>query len=147
METTIKITREAVFSQVGRRMEWTGSRSPEDNDYSRLSLSEADKSLLHSFFDEAAMHAIDLCRPFLKSAGNTDEALTMKLSVNADANTDSLGMTAQNMVIHHVLALWQEIVSPQRAASAYAKRDDYACKLQSILYHHPAPQRCKIIEN
>lgn len=141
METTIEIKREAVFSQVARRTEWQGTRSPEDNDYGRLTLSDADRVLFQSFFDEAAMHAIDICRPFLRSASNTDESLTLSVSVPDGPDAGALGKTTENMLTSHVLGLWQEIVSPQRAASAFARRDDYAFKLQSILYYHPAPVR------
>lgn len=141
MEKTIEITREAVFSQVAKRTEWQGARSPEDRDYDRLALSETDKSLFHSFFDEASMHAIDLCRPFLHRVANTDEALTLTLNVTEGPDIDSLAKTVENMLIAHVLGLWQEIVSPQRAASSFLRRDDYALKLQSILYFHPIPVR------
>ena len=141
METTIEIKRGSVFSQVARRTEWQGTRSPEDRDYDRLALSEADKALFHSFFDEAAMHAIDLCRPFLRRVANTDEALTMTMTVAEGPDTDSLAKTAENMLTAHVLGLWQEIVSPSRAEAAFHRRDDYALKLQSILYYHPVPIR------
>ena len=146
METSIEITRDAVFRQVARRMEWTGTRSPKENDYSRLALSEADKHLYQSLFDEAAMHVIDICRPFLKSVSNTDESLRMKLKVSEEMDTETLGATAANMVSHHILALWQEIVSPDRAEGAYSKRDDYGNKLQGLLYHHRAPRR-RVIKN
>ena len=39
MEISIKIKRDAVFRQVARRTEWQGTRSPEDHDYDRLTLS------------------------------------------------------------------------------------------------------------
>ena len=141
METSITIRRDTVFRQVARRMEWVSTRSPENNDYTRLALSESDKSLYHSFFDEAAMHAIDIFRPFLISVSNTDESLTLKLDVNAEVDDNMLGMTATNMAAMHVLALWLEIVSPTRAPSVYTKRDDYTSKIQSLLYFHPAPVR------
>ena len=141
METSIEITRKSVFAQVARRTEWQGTRSPEDRDYDRLALSESDKALFHSFFDEAAMHAIDICRPFLQRAANTDEALSLTLTMTNDPDTASLKTTIENMLTSHVLALWQEIVSPQRAATSLSRRDDYALKLQSILYHHPIPVR------
>lgn len=144
MEATLKITRQSVFTQVAKRTEWQGTRSPQDRDYDRLALSEADKSLFHSFFDEAAMHAIDICRPFLKSVANTDEALTMTISITDSTDTASLQKTTENMLTSHVLALWQEIVSPQRAATSFSRRDEYSCKLQSILYHHPAPKRNQV---
>lgn len=141
MEINIEIRRNAVFSQVARRTEWQGTRSPQDNDYDRLALSESDKALFHSFFDEAAMHAIDVCRPFLLRVSNTDEALTIAMTVNDSTDTASLQKATENMLTSHVLALWQEIVSPQRSAATFTRRDDYACKLQSLLYHHPAPKR------
>lgn len=141
METTIKIYRKTVFSQVARRTEWQGTRSPEDRDYDRLALSESDKVLFHSFFDEAAMHAIDICRPFLMRVSNTDEALAMAMTLNDSTDDVSLQKAAENMLTSHVLALWQEIVSPQRSAATFKRRDDYADKLQSLLYHHPAPRR------
>ena len=141
METKFEIKRSAVFSQVARRTEWQGTRSPEDRDYGRLALSEGDKALFHSFFDEAAMHAIDLCRPFLRRAANTDEALTLTLGVTEDPDTVSLGKTVESMLTAHVLGLWLEIVSPARSGTAFVRRDDYALKLQSILYHHPVPVR------
>ena len=141
MDTNIEIKRESVFSQVARRTEWQGTRSPEDNDYNRLALSEADKALFHSFFDEAAMHAIDICRPFLRRVSNTDESLNMTVSNAEGPDSDQLGKTIENMLTSHVLALWQEIVSPKRADASLQRRDDYALKLQSILYHHPAPVR------
>ncbi|MDE6479309.1 MAG: hypothetical protein K2L45_03490 [Muribaculaceae bacterium] len=144
MDTSIKITRSSVFSQVARRTEWQGTRAPEDRDYDRLALSEADKTLFHSFFDEAAMHAIDICRTFLKSVANTDASLRLTLSVNDSVDTASLKKTIENMLVSHVLALWQEIVSPQRSSSSFTRRDDYALKLQSLLYHHPAPKRATI---
>ena len=141
METIITITRESVFSQVARRTEWQGTRSPENPDYSRLTLSEADKALFHSFFDEAAMHAIDICRPFLRRVVNNDEALTLTISAVESPNADSLAPAMENMLTSHVLSLWQEIVCPSRAEATLQRRDDYALKLQSILYHHPAPVR------
>ena len=141
METTITIKREKVFSQAARRTEWQGTRGPENPDYTRLPLSEADKALFQSFFDEAAMHAIDICRPFLRRVANTDEALTLILNAVEGPDTDSLGPTAENMITSHVLALWQEIVTPSRAHVSFERRDDYALKLQSILYYHPVPAR------
>ena len=143
MEISIKIKRDAVFRQVARRTEWQGTRSPEDCDYDRLTLSEADKALFHSFFDEAAMYAVDLCRPFLRRVSNTDAALTLSVAVTECPESDSLAKAAENMLTAHVLGLWQEIVSPARATATFERRDDYACRLQSILYHHPAPTRQK----
>ena len=141
METTIIIQRESVFSQVSRRTEWQGTRSPENRDYDRLTLSEADLALFHSFFDEAAMHAIDICRPFLRRVANTDSALSMTINVTEGPDTGNLALTTENMLVSHVLGLWQEIVSPQRATTSFLRRDEYSLKLQSILYYHPAPQR------
>ena len=141
METIIEIKRTDVFSQVARRTEWQGTRSPDDRDYDRLALSEADKSLFHSFFDEGAMHAIDICRPFLRRVANTDQALILTISITEGPDSDSLAKTAENMLTAHVLGLWQEIVSPTRAEAAFIRRDDYALKLQSILYYHPVPVR------
>ena len=145
METTITTTRERVFRLVARRMEWQGTRSGKDSDlYGRIAISEADNSLLHNLFDEASMHAIDICRPFLISVSNTENALTLRLSPNAcrdEAAEATLGSAITGMLAAHVLAQWQEIVSPERAAASYSKRDDYASKVQSILYHHPAPVR------
>lgn len=141
METKFEIKRSAVFSQVARRTEWQGTRSPEDRDYGRLALSEGDKALFHSFFDEAAMHAIDICRPFLLRVANTDDALSMTIRLTVGPDTDSFGKTLENLLTSHVLALWQEIVSPARAAASFDRRDDYALKLQSILYYHPVPVR------
>ena len=141
METTVIIPRNSIFRHVARRMEWTGTRSPEDSDYSRVALSEADRSLLHSFFDEAAMHAVDLCRPFLTSVANTDASLALALSLPDSTDLLTLKTTTENMMAAHVLALWQEIVCPARSSASYSKRDDYALKLQAILYHHPAPKR------
>lgn len=139
MDTTIEIKRQTVFSQVARRTEWQGSRSPEDRDYDRLTLSEGDKALFHSFFDEAAMHVIDLCRPFLRRVANTDDALSMTIRLTEGPDSDTFGKTLENVLTSHVLALWQEIVSPSRAAASFARRDEYALKLQSILYFHPVP--------
>ena len=141
MEKTIEIMRETVFSQVARRTEWQGTRSPEDNDYGRLALSESDKALFHSFFDEAAMHALDICRPFLRRASNTDKTLSLTLSISEGSDTESLGTTMENMLTSHVLGLWQEIVSPQSAEGSFRRRDEYGPKLQSVLYHHQAPIR------
>ncbi len=140
MNSTITIPRKSVFSQVARRTEWQGTRSPEDRDYERLALAESDKSLFHSFFDEAAMHAIDICRPFLQRASNTDESLSLTLSLPEGSDAAGLGKTMESMLTAHVLALWQEIVAPARSAATFARRDDYSLKLQSILYHHPAPR-------
>ena len=141
MEISIEIKRQTVFAQVARRTEWQGTRSPQDNDYDRLTLSEADKALFHSFFDEAAMHAIDICRPFLKKVANTDEALSINLNVTDGCDAGSLEKTTENMLTSHVLALWQEIVCPQRVEASFTRRDDYALKLQSILYYHPVPKK------
>lgn len=142
MDKEIKISRDSVFKGVSRRMEWEGTRSPlEQDNYGRVSVSEADRSLFQSLFDEAAMHAIDLCRPFLKTVANTDDSLTMTIAIPEDADDAGLPMAMANMMTTHVLAQWQEIVSPERAATSYAKRDDYAAKLLSILYHHRAPTR------
>lgn len=142
MEISVYITRESVYTQVGRRMEWEGTRGPLAHDeYGRISISGSDSTLLHSLFDEAAMHAVDIFRPFLSSVSNTDEALLLKVSLPDDADDSGLSMTVGNMLASHVLALWREIVNPERADAAYAKRDDYASKVQSILYHHRAPVR------
>lgn len=142
MEKEIKTTRDSIFKGVARRMEWEGTRSPlgQDN-YGRVSVSDADRSLFQSLFDEAAMHAIDICRPFLISTSNTDEALSMRISLPPDVAVTELQLAIDNMLTTHVLAQWQEIVSPSRAEASYSKRDDYAAKILSILYHHRAPKR------
>lgn len=139
MEKNIEIKRATVFAQVARRTEWQGTRSPEQQDYERLTLSEADKALFHSFFDEAAMHVVDICRPFLRRVANTDEALSLTINVTEGPDIGGLAVTVENMLTAHVLALWQEIVSPSRAAGSFLRRDDYSLKLQSILYYHPVP--------
>lgn len=144
MDISLEISRKTIFSQVSRRTEWQGTRSPQDNDYERQTLSESDKALFHSFFDEAAMHAVDLCRPFLKRVSNTDDTLAMTLGITDGSDVASLEKTMENLLTSHVLALWQEIVSPQRAPASFSRRDEYSFKLQSILYHHPAPKRSMI---
>ncbi len=144
MEISVKIPRQTVFRQVARRMEWQGTRAPEDRDYDRLSLSESDKALFHSFFDEAAMHAIDICRQMLKSVSNTDEQLKLQLSISDSADSLQLSTAIENMMTAHIVGLWQEIVSPQRSGATFSRRDDYALKLQSILYHRPKPSRLSI---
>lgn len=141
MEITIEITRQTVFSQVARRTEWQGTRAPEDRDYARLTLSEADASLFNSFFDEAAMHLIDICRQFLLRVSNTDDSLKITLMQPTGSDHSGLEKTAENLLTSHVLGLWQEIVAPGRAAATFARRDDYALKMQSIIYHHTAPKR------
>ena len=143
MEISLEISRNAVFAQVARRTEWQGTRAPEDRDYERLALSPSDKSLFHSFFDEAAMHAIDICRPMLQRVANTDESLSMTLHLSDCQDTESLKTTVGNMLTWHVLALWQEILSTQRSVASFARLDDYALKLQGILYHNPIPVRIK----
>lgn len=144
MQTEIKITREDIFRKVTSRMEWEGTRNPtEGNDYGRVSVAESDISLLHSLFDEAAMHAMDLCRPFLTSASNSDESMTMRISIPPGQDAECLRMAVDNMMTSHVLAQWQDIVIPPRAQASFEKRDDYAGKVLGILYHHPAPKRQK----
>ncbi len=93
------------------------------------------------------MHAIDICRPFLQRVSNTDESLSLTLSLPEGGDPAGLEKTMESMLTSHVLALWQEIVAPQRAAATFLRRDDYSLKLQSILYHHPAPKRSTIMIN
>lgn len=138
METTVAITRAAVFQGVAQRMEWEGDK---DGNQDLLSVSERDRSLFHSLFDEAAMHAIDICRPFLTSASNTDETLTLNLMLSKDAKAEDLPMALQTMLTTHIVALWQEMVNPARADLAAKKKDAATSKIQAILYHHPAPRR------
>ena len=138
METTVAITRAAVFQGVAQRMEWEGDK---DGSQDLLSVSERDRSLFHSLFDEAAMHAIDICRPFLTSASNTDETLTLNLTLSKDAMAEDLPMSLQTMLTTHIVALWQEMVNPARADLAAKKKDAATSKIQAILYHHPAPRR------
>lgn len=142
MEISVFTTRESIFGRVRRRMEWEGTRSPlGEDDYGRVSVSEADRCLFHSFFDEAAMYVIDLCRPFLSSVANTDDALSLHITLPDDAEDTGLSMAVGNMMASHVLAQWQEIVSPARAEGSFSRRDDYAGKVLAILYHHKAPRR------
>lgn len=142
MLTEIRISRDDIFRRVARRMEWEGTRSPlEEDQYGRVALSDADRALFLSLFDEAAMHAVDICRPFLAAASNTDEALTLNTELPLDADRAELSQALANMMATHVLAQWQEIVSPQRAPASFARRDHAASKIESILYHHRAPVR------
>lgn len=142
MDTTITINRETIFSKTARRMDWEGTRSPSDaNEYDRVAIAESDRALFHSLFDEAAMHAIDMCRPFMKKASNSDKALSLILSLSESADKEALTLTLENLLSYHVLALWLEIVAPDRASAIFSKRDDFAFKVQAILYHHPAPRR------
>lgn len=143
METTVEITRKDVFQGVAQRMEWEGDN---DGNQDLLSVSQRDRSLFHSLFDEAAMHAIDICRPFLMSASNTDTSLTLSLSLSKDAKAEDLPMALQTMLTTHIVALWQEMVNPARAEATAKKKDAATSKVMAILYHHPAPKR-KIIEN
>lgn len=144
---TIIITaaRQKVFDRVGRQMEWQGTRSAEGTDsYGRVTLSEADASLLHSFFDEAAMHAVDICRPFLQSVKNTDDSLTLTIALSDtsdDSVRESLNPILFNLLTIHVLRQWLEIVSPEKAEGYAAKIRDADSKLVGALYHHPAPVR------
>lgn len=139
MEATV--TRSSVLTHVRRRMDWLGTRSPEERDYDRVSLSEADTALFHSFFDEAAMHAIDLCRNFLSSVSNTDEGLTLDVNLPAGIDVVNFTQTLETLLWTHVLGLWQEIVTPARAAATMAKQSSLSLKFQSLLYHNPAPKR------
>lgn len=142
---SISIPRESVFQRVARQMDWEGTRGESgDSQYSRLAISESDRSLLHSFFDEAAMHAIDLCRPMLKSIANTDESLTLTLALSDDADSAvsaTLRPILFNMLTAKVLVQWQEIVSPEKAEQTERRRADSESKFQAAIYHHPAPVR------
>lgn len=142
MQTTIIIRRKEVFATATRRMAWVGTRGREESpDYPRVALGEADHSLLHTFFDDAAMLAIDLCRPFLSGVSNTDEALKLRLSRSFHPDEEQLGKALGQMVEAHLLGEWQEIVCPGRAASAFARSEEAATKAAAILYHHRAPTR------
>lgn len=142
MESNITIARDAVFAKTARRMAWLAARSGEEAiDFPRVALEEADRALFHTLFDEAAMRAIDLCRPFLSSASNTDEALTLRLTLPDAPDAATLAMSLEQMLTAHVLGEWQEIVCPDRAAASFARSDEAAAKASAILYHHPAPVR------
>ncbi len=142
MQTSIIIRRDRVFATASRRMAWVGTRGREESpDYERIVPDEADHSLLHTFFDDAAMRAIDLCRPFLEGVSNTDEALTLRLTRGANPNDEQLGRALEQMVEAYLLGEWQEIVCPGRAPSAFARSEEAAAKAAAILYHHPAPIR------
>lgn len=141
----ITTTREAVFARVARQMDWHGTRGAEGTEaYGRVAISEGDRSLLHSFFDEAAMHAIDICRPFLQKVTNTDEALTLRLGISdaTDATAEAaLEANLFNLMTVHVLRQWLEIVSPDRLESCASKIREADSRLTGALYHHPAPVR------
>lgn len=137
----MQISRSAILTQVSRRMDWLGTRSPEERDYDRVALSEADTALFHALFDEAAMHAVDLCRPFLSSVANTDEGLTLEVTLPAGIDTLSFSQTMENLLSTHVLGLWQEIVTPARGVATMAKMEAISLKVQSMLYHYQAPKR------
>lgn len=142
MEITLTTTRESVFANVARRMEWEGTRNPlEEENYSRVAMVEADKSLFQSLFDDAAMNAIDVCRPFLVAVSNTDKSLTIKLELSAETSVSELQQAIDSMLTYHVLAQWLEIVSPSRGESASKKKDAGCSKILSIIYHHKKPVR------
>ncbi len=86
------------------------------------------------------MHAIDICRPFLQRVSNTDESLSLTLALSEGCDAVGLEKTMESMLTSHVLALWQEIVAPGRCGGTFLRRDEYGLKIQSILYHHPAPR-------
>lgn len=143
--TTITVSRQNVFDRVARQMDWQGTRGAEGKEsYGRVAISESDSSLLHSFFDEATMHAVDICRPFLQSVSNTDDSLslTIGLSDHSDESvTASLHPVLFNLLSVHVLRQWLEIVDPSRAEGCAGKIRDADSKLLAALYHHPAPVR------
>lgn len=147
MNTVLTITREEVFRSVARRMEWEGTRSPLEKDaYGRVSVSEADYSLLHSVFDEVAMQTIDVCRPFLQSVVNSDKALILNISISDSVGSeieDSLQGAVFNMMSMSMLAQWMEIVCPDRALRVQSRCEDCKSKVLAILYHHPVPVRRK----
>lgn len=147
MNIVLTITREDVFRSVARRMEWEGTRSPLEKDaYGRVAVSEADYSLLHSVFDEAAMLTIDVCRPFLQSVVNSDEALILNMSISDSVGIeiqDSLQSAVFNMMSMNMLVQWMEIVCPDRVVRMQCRCEDSKSKVRAILYHHPAPVRRK----
>lgn len=142
---TIIAGRQAVFERMARQMAWQGARGPAGAEsYGRVAISEADASLLHSFFDEAAMHAIDLCRPFLQGVKNTDDSLylTLALSDHTDESVaESLNPIIFNLLSVCMLRQWMEIVDPERMGGCVAKLREADSKLLGALYHHPAPVR------
>lgn len=142
---TITTSRQRVFDRVARQMDWQGTRSAEGTEsYERVSLSESDSALLHSFFDEAAMHAIDLCRPFLQSVKNTDDSLTLSIALSDHSDEsvrESLNPIMYNLLSVHVLRQWLEIVDPARVEGCAGKLREADSRLLSALYHHPAPVR------
>ena len=142
MEMSIVSGRDGVFRAVARRMEWEGTRCPLVEDgYGRVSVRDADRALLHSFFDEAAMHVMDVCRPFLMGAVNDDEGLRLRMECSVAVDGAELQMAVDNMLVADVLAQWQEIVSPGRAGSSGRRRDECGLMVQSMLYHHRRPVR------
>ncbi len=144
MQTSIIIRRDKVFATASRRMAWVGTRGREESpDYERVVPDEADHALLHTFFDDAAMRVIDLCRPFLERVSNTDEALTLRLARGAGPDEEQLCNALEQMLEAYLLGEWQEIVCPQRAATAFARSDEAAAKAAAILYHHRAPVRAQ----
>lgn len=142
---TITASRQSVFERVSRQMAWQGTRSADGAEsYGRIALSESDTTLLHSFFDEAAMHAIDICRPFLRAVANTDDSLRLTLGMSDSTENDTernLNSILGNLLAVHVLRQWLEIVSPEKTESCGAKIRDADSRLVAALYHHPAPVR------
>lgn len=143
----IQVTRDEVFQAVARRMEWEGTRSPLEKDcYGRVAVSETDYSLLHSLFDEAAMQAVDICRPFLMSVVNSDEELVLNISLSETSGVEraeSLQTAVFNMMVAGIQTQWMEIVCPDRAPRTGKRQEECASKVLAILYHHPAPVRRK----
>lgn len=142
---SIVIRRDDVFQRVARQMDWEGLRGLRgESDYGRVAINPADRALLHSFFDEAAMNAIDLCRPFLKSVSNSEEALTLTLSLSDDADSalsETLRPAVFNMLAAKVTVMWQEIVIPEKTLSSREKQSEAESSISAILYHHPRPVR------
>lgn len=146
MKTTIiTASRQKVFERVARQMDWLGLRGSESaEEYGRVAISEADTVLLHSFFDEAAMHAIDICRPFLQSVRNTDDSLELTLTVSDHCDQsmrDGLAPILFNLLSMHVLRQWLEIVDSGRTEGCASRLRDADTKLLGALYHHTAPVR------
>lgn len=147
MQTILTVSRDDVFRSVARRMEWEGTRSPLENDaYGRVAVAEADFSLLHSLFDEAAMQTVDICRPFLQSVVNSDEALILKMNLSDSGESEislSLQAALLKLMTASMLVQWMEIVCPDRVGRMLSRCEDSKSKVLAILYHHPAPVRRK----
>lgn len=147
METiTLSVDKSAVYEEVAKATDYTGSKMTEDEDArDRILSTDEDLKTFSRFWEEAAAVAQDrMKRIYISGSAPREDTYTMTLEVSKAFNKElvpSIEVSLRSYFILSILGKWYKFTNKREVSDCFTEAGEMIEDVMRKLYTRMAPRR------